>query len=55
MLDVDLLVQQLRNHNHTVESVIPVPSNAGEYEFIIDGQVLSLAEVRLMLESDEAA
>ena len=55
MLDIDLFVSQLRSHNHTVESVIPVPENAGEYEFLIDGQVLSLAEARLMLESDQAA
>ena len=54
MVDIDLLVQALRRHNHTVESVFGVPENAGEYEFIVDGKPLSLTEVRHLLEADEA-
>jgi len=32
MVDIDLIVQTLRQHGHRVGSVIPVPDNAGEYE-----------------------
>ena len=30
MVDIDLLVQVLRRHDHTVESYFHVPENAGE-------------------------
>ena len=53
MVDVDLFVEQLRKRGHTVDSVIPVPQNAGDYEFSVDGNMLSLAEARLLLEEDE--
>jgi hypothetical protein len=36
-----------------VENVISVPENAGEYELIIDGNVLTLEEARSVLEEDE--
>ncbi len=55
MTDIDLIVQQLRAHNHTVEHVNPVPANAGEYEFMVDGQLRSLLEVRAILEDDAGA
>jgi hypothetical protein len=55
MVDIDLLVQQIRQHGHSVDSVIPVPENAGTYEFIIDGSPLSMSEARILLEHDEAA
>ncbi len=55
MLDIDLLVAQLRKNGHTVGHVIPLPENAGEYEFEIDGTMLTLAEVRVLLEQDQAA
>jgi hypothetical protein len=35
-----------------VESVIPVPENAGEFEFIVDGQLLTLDETRALMERD---
>jgi hypothetical protein len=54
MVDIDLLVQALRQHGHTVESVISVPENAGGYELTIDGNVLNLEEARALLEEDEA-
>jgi hypothetical protein len=54
MVDTDLLVAVLRQHGHTVGHVIPVPSNAGNYEFEVDGTLLSLEEARLLVESDEA-
>ncbi len=54
MVDTDLLVATLRQHGHTVGHVIPVPSNAGNYEFEVDGTLLSLDEARLLVESDDA-
>ncbi len=53
MVDIDLLVQALRKRGHTVEHVISVPQNAGEYEMIIDGTTLNLEEARTLLEQDE--
>jgi hypothetical protein len=54
MVDIDLIVQTLRQHGHKVGHVIPVPENAGEYEFQIDGNTLTLEEARELLEQDEA-
>jgi len=54
MIDIDLIVQTLRQHGHRVDSVISVPENAGEYELIIDGNTLTLEEARQLLEQDEA-
>ena len=53
MLDIDLIFNALREHGHTVAPPISVPENAGEYEFIVDGVTLSLAETRALLERDE--
>ena len=53
MVDIELLVKQLRKHGHTVEGVHHVPDNAGDYEFTIDGNVLNLEEARRVLELDE--
>ncbi|HEX4154444.1 MAG TPA: hypothetical protein VHY48_02405 [Acidobacteriaceae bacterium] len=52
MIDTELIVETLRKRGHTVESVIPVPENAGEYEFLVDGELLSLEETRALLERD---
>ncbi len=54
MVDIDLLVQALRQQNHRVENVTSVPENAGGYELTIDGVVLNLEEARALLEADEA-
>ena len=54
MVDIDLIVQTLRQHGHRVEHVISVPDNAGEYELIVDGITLNLEEARQMLEEDQA-
>jgi hypothetical protein len=54
MVDIDLLVQALRKRGHTVERVIHVPENAGEYELTIDGNALNLEEARTLLEQDES-
>jgi len=54
MVDIDLLVKTIRQRGHRVDSVIPVPENAGEYEISIDGSVYNLEEARHFLEEDEA-
>lgn len=54
MVDIDLIVQTLREHGHTVEHVFSVPNNAGEYELVVDGNALNLEEARALLEADEA-
>ncbi len=54
MIDIDLIVETLRQNGHRVESVFSVPENAGEYELIIDGNTLTLEEARQLLEQDEA-
>ena len=53
MLDIDLLDQQLRIRGHKVDSVIPVPENAGDFEFLIDGKLLTLSDVRGTLVQDQ--
>ena len=53
MVDIELLVQALRRHGHTVINVTKVPENAGEYELTVDGRVLNLEETRALLEADE--
>ena len=53
MVDTDLLVRALRDRGHVVGTVISVPENAGEYEFVVDGSTLTLVEVRELLESEE--
>jgi hypothetical protein len=54
MIDIDLLVQALRKRGHTVDGVIPVPENAGEYELNVDGNIIPLEEARRLLEQDYA-
>ena len=49
MVDYDTLVASLRMHGFAVERVMLVPENAGESQFMVDGKLLTLAEVRLML------
>jgi hypothetical protein len=53
-VDTELLVQSLRKRGHTVEGVIKVPDNAGDYEFIVDGNTITLDEARALLERDQA-
>jgi hypothetical protein len=52
-VDTELLVQSLTKRGHTVEAVIKVPDNAGDYEFIVDGATLTLDETRALLERDQ--
>lgn len=55
MIDIDLLVQALRKRGHTVEAVIPVPDNAGDYELSVDGTILPFSQARLLLEHEQDA
>jgi len=54
MVDIDLLVKVLKQRGHSVETVFPVPENAGEYELSVDGNLLPLEEARMLLERDQA-
>jgi hypothetical protein len=53
MVDIDLIVQTLRNNGHDVQDVHHVPDNAGEYELVIDGKAFNLEGARGVLEQDE--
>jgi hypothetical protein len=52
-VDTELIVNSLRKRGHTVEGVIKVPDNAGDYEFIVDGVTLTLEETRDLLARDQ--
>lgn len=52
MIDSKLIVEQLRNRGHAVGHVTKVPENAGEYEFEVDGKLLTLSETRALLDTD---
>jgi hypothetical protein len=54
-VDTELIVESLRKRGHAVQSVIKVPENAGDYEFVVDGATLTLDETRELLERDQAA
>jgi hypothetical protein len=54
MVDIDLVVKILRTKGHRVDTVIPVPDNAGEYELGVDGDLITLEEARHLLERDGA-
>ncbi len=54
MVDIDLIVKQLRENGHTVEDVHVVPPDAGEYAFTVDGEAVNLEGARLILERDAA-
>ena len=53
VVDTDLIVEQLRARGHAVGHITPVPENAGEYEFEVDGAMLSLSETRALLDADQ--
>ena len=54
MVDIDLIVQTLLDHGHTVEDVHHVPMDAGEYAMTVDGTAVNLEGARHILELDEA-
>jgi hypothetical protein len=51
-IDTGLIVTTLRERGHSVGHVIPVPDNAGEFEFEVDDELLTLSEVRELLDRD---
>jgi hypothetical protein len=51
-IDTGLIVQSLRDRGHAVGHVIPVPDNAGEFEFEVDDELLTLSEVRELLTAE---
>ncbi len=52
MVDTELLAAALRSKGHTVVHAHKIPDNAGEYEFEVDGRVLTLEQARQLLEAD---
>ncbi len=52
-IDIDLISNLLRGRGHKVGHIIPVPDNGGEYEFEVDGNLLTLAETRGLLELED--
>ncbi len=55
MVDTNLIVEQLRTRGHAVGHVNKLPENAGEWEFEVDGALLTLSEVRALLDADQKA
>jgi hypothetical protein len=52
MVDIDLVVHELRRFGHDVGPVFPVPENAGDWELTVDGNILPLEEARRVLAED---
>ena len=44
MIDIELLVHHLRLRGHKIDSVTANKENAGDFDFMIDGMVLTLAD-----------
>lgn len=53
MVDTGLIAKLLRDHGHSVEHIHHIPENAGEYQFVVDGKLFTLSEVRGLLEHEE--
>lgn len=53
MIDTGLIVQALRNRGHAVGHVVHIPENAGIYTFEVDNNLLTLEEVRALMEEDD--
>ncbi len=53
MIDTDLIVKALRSRGHEVGHVIPTPANAGQFEFEVDGDKLTLEEARALIADDD--
>jgi hypothetical protein len=51
-VDIQLIVDTLRQRGHKVDGVFSVPDNAGIYEFNVDGNLLNLEETRQLLERE---
>lgn len=53
MLDTGLVVQALQRRGHTVGHLFHVPENAGEWQFEVDGELLTLEQARALMEADD--
>ena len=53
MLDKGLVIQALQRRGHTVGHIFHVPENAGEWQFEVDGNLLTLAQTRELMEADD--
>lgn len=53
MIDTGLIVKELKRRGHAVGNVIPLPENAGQWEFQIDGETLTLEQTRELMESED--
>lgn len=51
-VDIDLIVRELRANGHSVEDIHRVSTDAGEFEMIIDGNVVNLEGARSVIEMD---
>jgi len=45
MIDIELLVHHLRLRGHQVDSVTVSSTNADDFDFMIDGTLLTLSDV----------
>jgi hypothetical protein len=54
MVDIDLIVRELRANGHVVEDMHHTSPDAGQYEMIIDGTVVNLEGARGILELDQS-
>lgn len=44
MIDIELLVHHLRLRGHQIDSVTMSSTNVGDFDFIIDGTLLTLSD-----------
>jgi hypothetical protein len=51
MVDTELIADELRARGYKVTQVLPIPNNAGEYEFRVDDVNITLAAARALLEA----
>ncbi len=54
MVDINLLVAELRSKGHAVGHVEVLAPNAGDYQIMVDGKNINLEEARALLEADTA-
>lgn len=54
MVDIDLILRELRANGHVVEDMHYTSPDAGHYEMIIDGTMVNLEGARAILELDQA-
>lgn len=55
MLDTGLLIDALLRRGHTVGHCFKTPENAGGYQMEVDGTLMTLDQVRNLMEQDDAA